>query len=176
MTRRIIYAALLGLLAGFSSCSETPLDPEPVEPEYDIKLDCTRFYRYAEGGKVDVYVTGTTEDSEYEVLIPSNVDWITSTTKKGLGDSYVSFTVKPNDTSFERSANISFKYGTEKVKVLNIGQDKQNVTDYYSEWGISGTVKTSVSNSRTYNWYVDQGDTGQYSKDNCGPSTVTMVT
>jgi len=34
---------------------------------------------------------------------------------------------------------------------------------------------TSISNDRPYNWYIDQGDTGTHAGNNCGPSSVVMV-
>lgn len=33
----------------------------------------------------------------------------------------------------------------------------------------------SFSNERPYIWYIDQGETGLYSADNCGPSTTVMA-
>lgn len=32
-----------------------------------------------------------------------------------------------------------------------------------------------VSNNKPYEWYIDQGNTGKYSNNNCGPSSVTMA-
>lgn len=36
-------------------------------------------------------------------------------------------------------------------------------------------ARSSWSNDRYYNWYMDQGDTGRYSGNNCGPTSVAMV-
>ena len=33
----------------------------------------------------------------------------------------------------------------------------------------------SISINREYDWYIDQGNTGKYSNDNCGPSTAVMA-
>lgn len=34
---------------------------------------------------------------------------------------------------------------------------------------------SQLSNDRPYNWYLDQGDTGEYAGNNCGPSSVVMA-
>lgn len=42
-------------------------------------------------------------------------------------------------------------------------------------WGL-GTHQTEyVSNNRSYDWYIDQGNTGYASNNNCGPSCATMA-
>lgn len=47
--------------------------------------------------------------------------------------------------------------------------------DYTSGWGLGGFQKSSVSNNRDYNWYLDQSVTGKYSGVNCGPTSTTMA-
>lgn len=42
-------------------------------------------------------------------------------------------------------------------------------------WGLGKTESEYVSNNRSYSWYIDQGDTGYYSNNNCGPSSSTMA-
>lgn len=42
-------------------------------------------------------------------------------------------------------------------------------------WGLGRQLTEYVSNDRSYEWYVDQGDTGEYSANNCGPASVAMV-
>jgi len=42
-------------------------------------------------------------------------------------------------------------------------------------WGLGRELKKEISNNVDYDWYLDQGNTGLYSEDNCGPSTVTMA-
>ncbi|BCZ45875.1 hypothetical protein psyc5s11_19420 [Clostridium gelidum] len=39
-----------------------------------------------------------------------------------------------------------------------------------------GTNQTEyISNNKSYDWYIDQGYTGEYSDNNCGPSCTTMA-
>lgn len=46
----------------------------------------------------------------------------------------------------------------------------------WSEWGLGHTEEEYVDNdNRSYNWYIDQYDTGQYYFENCGPSVATMA-
>ncbi len=42
-------------------------------------------------------------------------------------------------------------------------------------WGLGSKIEAYVTNDRPYSWYIDQGDTGTHSSNNCGPSTVTMA-
>jgi len=42
-------------------------------------------------------------------------------------------------------------------------------------WGLGKTQSEYVSNNRPYSWYIDQGNTGYYSNNNCGPSSTTMA-
>lgn len=44
-----------------------------------------------------------------------------------------------------------------------------------TNWGFKDNIVDWVVNDRNYDWYVDQGDTGRYSRDNCGPSVATMA-
>lgn len=37
------------------------------------------------------------------------------------------------------------------------------------------TKDKDVSNNRSYNWYMDQGDTGKYADINCGPTSLAMI-
>lgn len=40
---------------------------------------------------------------------------------------------------------------------------------------LSTLLSEKVSNDRFYNWYIDQGNTGQYAGDNCGPASSVMA-
>jgi hypothetical protein len=46
---------------------------------------------------------------------------------------------------------------------------------YSNDWGLGNFVKKSLSNNRSYDWYLDQANTGSYSGINCGPTSVTMA-
>lgn len=41
--------------------------------------------------------------------------------------------------------------------------------------GLGEFMTKKVSNDRAYSWYVDQGDTGEFSSTNCGPASAEMV-
>lgn len=41
--------------------------------------------------------------------------------------------------------------------------------------GLGEYMTKKVSNDREYSWYVDQGDTGEFSSTNCGPTSAEMV-
>lgn len=43
------------------------------------------------------------------------------------------------------------------------------------QWGLGRTLEKEVSNNVNYEWYIDQMNTGTYSYNNCGPSSVTMA-
>ena len=46
-------------------------------------------------------------------------------------------------------------------------------TVYY---GLGNTLKKYINNdNRDYNWYIDQGNTGQFAYENCGPSSAAMA-
>lgn len=42
-------------------------------------------------------------------------------------------------------------------------------------WGLGKVVEEYVTNDRSYSWYIDQGNTGRHSGNNCGPASVTMA-
>ncbi|MBN2213322.1 MAG: hypothetical protein JW723_03675 [Bacteroidales bacterium] len=44
-----------------------------------------------------------------------------------------------------------------------------------SSWGLGGFLIQTLSNNRDYTWYIDQAHTGEYSADNCGPTSATMA-
>jgi hypothetical protein len=54
---------------------------------------------------------------------------------------------------------------------INILKDTNSNNVYLSK----GDIPQSMSNERPYNWYIDQGDTGTYSGNNCGPSASVMA-
>lgn len=46
----------------------------------------------------------------------------------------------------------------------------------WDEWGLGQTEEEYVDNdNRSYDWYIDQYDTGDYWYENCGPAVVTMA-
>ncbi|PJI08757.1 MULTISPECIES: C39 family peptidase [Clostridium] len=43
------------------------------------------------------------------------------------------------------------------------------------KWGLGEYESEHISNNKPYSWYIDQGNTGAYSNNNCGPSSTTMA-
>jgi hypothetical protein len=42
-------------------------------------------------------------------------------------------------------------------------------------WGLGSILKSTQSNNRAYEWYLDQMNTGTFSDINCGPTSATMA-
>ena len=49
------------------------------------------------------------------------------------------------------------------------------LTSNLEAWGLGKNLIDYVSNDRAYEWYLDQGNTGQHSDNNCGPTSIAMV-
>ena len=47
--------------------------------------------------------------------------------------------------------------------------------EFSVSWGLGQFEKQTLSKDRTYSWYLDQGNTGEYSNINCGPTSTTMA-
>lgn len=52
---------------------------------------------------------------------------------------------------------------------------KYKYKDLDSSWGMGTKVTKSVSNDKSYEWYVDQISTGRNAELNCGPSVIEMA-
>jgi hypothetical protein len=48
-------------------------------------------------------------------------------------------------------------------------------TSYSLQWGLGRFLKSEHSNNRSYDWYIDQYNTGTYKDNNCGPTSCTMA-
>lgn len=47
--------------------------------------------------------------------------------------------------------------------------------NYSVDWGLGRFLKESVHLNRSYSWYIDQYETGEFNFENCGPSSTTMA-
>jgi hypothetical protein len=45
----------------------------------------------------------------------------------------------------------------------------------YQRWGLGNNLTESVSNNVSYEWYINQRNTGLHSSANCGPTSATMA-
>lgn len=181
MKRLSLFSVIIAFLV--CSCAD-PYEPKPspyapgdkdtsVVAVKGFNFDNTFFYRYSQESQVAVYVS--IEDGiTYDVVIPDDADWISTSSLHGDKSGYVTFHIAPNTTGNDRTAQVEFKYGPDSSKKINISQDPKTKQDCFADWGLEGTVTEAVCNDRPYFWYVDQGNTGTYSNVNCGPSSVTM--
>ncbi len=48
-------------------------------------------------------------------------------------------------------------------------------TNMLERWGLGTTLQEEAGNNKVYEWYIDQMNTGTYSGENCGPTSVTMA-
>ena len=59
--------------------------------------------------------------------------------------------------------------------LVYLDQYKQELTLNLSSWGLGNEIITYVSLGRSYDWYVDQYDTGGFASVNCGPASIEMA-
>ncbi|MCM1991892.1 hypothetical protein [Oceanirhabdus seepicola] len=76
------------------------------------------------------------------------------------------------ESIIDKNLKSDFKHTFETRKKLN---DKDKETQKLIAWGLGYNLEEQVQNDRDYEWYIDQCNTGIHSKDNCGPSSVTMA-
>ncbi len=60
------------------------------------------------------------------------------------------------------------------VDALN-SQQKALIEANLAEWLQAEVLHKYVGNNKAYDWYIDQADTGEYSNNNCGPSSAVMA-
>lgn len=52
---------------------------------------------------------------------------------------------------------------------------KSLIEDHLESWFEGEKLHQYVGSNRAYDWYIDQGSTGEYSHSNCGPSAAVMA-
>ena len=55
------------------------------------------------------------------------------------------------------------------------GKQEALIEENLEEWFAGEELNSYAGSNREYDWYIDQGDTGEYSNNNCGPSSVVMA-
>lgn len=72
---------------------------------------------------------------------------------------------------------LPFTYGVESEngEVYREWEVQSSNNDYALNWGMGGFISSEVSNGRNYPWYLDQGNSGNHSLINCGPTATTMA-
>lgn len=178
--RLLPYSWTLVFLLVASACDRT-LEPKPSpypvpDPEEaKITLDCKSFHRFAEEDSVVVIVSAE-EGASYDVSVSDNATgWIATSTLHGTQTARIGFLIGENKSGQDRVATLTFRYGANSSETVQISQEGKYRAACYDEWGLHGTIQGVKRNTRPYNWYIDQGKTGPFSSNNCGPSCVTMV-
>ena len=147
---------------------------EPVVPA-NISVDHTTFNCFSPAGEVAVYVT-VEGGAKYAASIPDTVkNWISVKSFSGSESGFVHFDIAKNTTGASRTAMVAITYGEGLSKSIKIIQDAKEKKDHFSQWGLEGELVSTQSNDRPYYWYIDQFDTGQCFKVNCGPASTTMA-
>jgi len=73
---------------------------------------------------------------------------------------------------------ITTLFGCQKVEVPTDQAEDiyfNELKDNLQNWGLGNEVISYVSLNRSYDWYIDQYDTGVHSSLNCGPTSVVMA-
>jgi hypothetical protein len=79
--------------------------------------------------------------------------------------------VSKNNYEVPFSLTICSEDGT----LSRIWQVNSTNNDYTVDWGLGGFIQDEVSHNRSYDWYIDQSQTGEWSDWNCAPSCVVMA-
>jgi hypothetical protein len=62
---------------------------------------------------------------------------------------------------------------TERDRLIE--EQSARIESNVDEWFGGQEVNYYVGNNRDYNWFIDQGETGEHSNNNCGPSSAVMA-
>jgi len=120
------------------------------------------------------------ENSTIEISFPDNVrsapdlcaDFCLSEGAKAyVGDNLQQTGISKNN--YEKP--FEFRVVSEDKEQSKLWQVKSMNNDYTKTWGLGGFLQEEVSNNRTYDWYIDQSQTGYFSDYNCAPSCVVMA-
>lgn len=75
----------------------------------------------------------------------------------------------PSQSAYAKTVNSNIYSLNQNSSLAKAGQALN------PSWGLGTNQTEYISNNRSYNWYIDQGYTGEYSNNNCGPSCTTMA-
>lgn len=70
---------------------------------------------------------------------------------------------------------LQYKIQSEDEEIVNLWSVTATNNAYTSNWGLGGFLSLSLSHDKTYEWYIDQKNTGTYSDVNCGPTSTIMA-
>ncbi len=86
-----------------------------------------------------------------------------------------SFVTLPVKIPESFTADITLEIKDKVQKTLSTQTISVPALDQSKTYGLGTTCSKSVSNNTSYDWYIDQGNSGTYSLLNCGPTSVTMA-
>lgn len=72
-------------------------------------------------------------------------------------------------------APFSLQVISENEKNIQTWSVRSYNNGYSADWGLGGFISEFQSNDRSYDWYINQGNTGPFSSVNCAPSSVVMA-
>jgi hypothetical protein len=75
--------------------------------------------------------------------------------------------------NFEKDLQYTVTASNQQSKQVWTVQAANNT--YSHSYGLGHFLSTSVSDDRTYPWYIDQSTSGNFAAINCGPASVTMA-
>jgi hypothetical protein len=163
LTAHLLQASVLLLFSFFISCKEDE-DNDNHKPVAD--------YSYMD--EIDKYTfSNASEDEDGDILA---FHWLSDCNDVRFDNSYSeepSFYLFESDAPTQISITLIASDGNLSDSVTQSITLPKTTTDRL--YGLGKETKEVKSNNVSYNWYFDQGNTGQHSGNNCGPSSVTMA-
>ena len=170
------YILIVFLLFGFLySCEKDDIEDEDyiVKPEIAgiISLD---ILGYDVVTQIDEYNQFVLVEFPFEV---NNVNNVVAEFELSEGASATINGVPQISGITENNYNQCLIYSvkSEDGKVTKDWEVYGTNNSYSVLWGLGQFETESLSQNKTYSWYIDQGNTGTFSSINCGPTSTTMA-
>ena len=161
---------IISVLFIFTSCED-----EDIEP---LKSDMTEIIEYKIlGQEADIQLNNNTS---ILITFPSDVTTADNLSAKFVLSEGAVATVNnalQESGITENNFEIPFIYKitAEDNETTNNWKVSSINNNYTTSWGLGGFQKSTVSNNKDYEWYIDQAYTGTSSFENCGPTSTTMA-
>lgn len=82
----------------------------------------------------------------------------------------------PYNNGYNNSTNTNNNTSNNTNNTTSTNTNTSGQSHPWSEWGLGYSQQEYVdNNNRSYDWYIDQYNTGTYWAENCGPSSITMA-
>ena len=166
---RVKYTYLLfGLLLLAISCQEDSLNSE------------AEFYSYHIPGQEGLFIDLDPVDRTINLLFPETVTSASDLVAEYEVSDGALVTVKnevqisgTTGNDFERP--FTYTVTSEDRSRIHEWAVASSNNEFTNPWGLGGFQKKTLSNNRDYSWYLDQANTGEHSRNNCGPTSTTMA-